>query len=198
MKLGRVDPARSGAAAWSSWTPAGPDRSAAVLDGDEGALAVADVDWDRYHPVFTSSRPTDLFAEVPEVRRITEESTTRAAEGGEFTARLRALPAGEQDRLLLDLCAPRPPPSSATPPRRCCPNARAFRDVGFDSLTAVDLRNRLATVTGLTLPSTLVFDYPDPLTLVGHLRELIGGPATETTRPSAPRVPPTNPSPSSP
>ncbi|MFD9240301.1 beta-ketoacyl synthase N-terminal-like domain-containing protein, partial [[Kitasatospora] papulosa] len=53
----------------------------------------------------------------------------------------------------------------------------------FDSLTAVDLRNRLASVTGLTLPSTMVFDYPDPLTLVGYLRGLAGGPATDSEGP---------------
>ncbi|MFE3742121.1 type I polyketide synthase, partial [Streptomyces sp. NPDC059134] len=154
-----------------------------ALDADEGALAVADVDWDRYHPVFTSSRPTDLFEDVPEVRALTEESAARAAEGGEFTARLRALPAGEQGRLLLDLVRS----EAATVLGHASPETlserRAFRDVGFDSLTAVDLRNRLAAVTGLTLPSTMVFDYPDPLTLVGFLRGLIGGPSAEAEGP---------------
>ncbi|MFF4207759.1 beta-ketoacyl synthase N-terminal-like domain-containing protein, partial [Streptomyces sp. NPDC001668] len=52
---------------------------------------------------------------------------------------------------------------------------RAFRDFGFDSLTAVELRNRLVATTGVALARAVVFDHPTPLALAEHLLDRILG-----------------------
>ena len=94
-----------------------------------------------------------------------------SAPGGvPWSQRLRGLPRAEQDRLALDLVRSNAADvlGHATPEH--VETERGFLEMGFDSLTAVELRNRLNAATGLRMSTTLIFDYPTPATLAAHLR----------------------------
>ncbi|WP_443072950.1 type I polyketide synthase [Streptomyces sp. S465] len=152
-----------------------------ALDLDETAVTVADIDWERLAPGFTASRPSPLLLELPEVRTALEAEGRRAATTGggadesALARRLGEAPAAERERILLDLVRSAVAAVLGHSDAEAVEADRAFRELGFDSLTAVELRNRLNTVTGLRLPPTLVYDYPSSSALAAHLRtEILG------------------------
>ncbi|WP_433677852.1 SDR family NAD(P)-dependent oxidoreductase [Nocardia sp. CA-119907] len=114
--------------------------------------------------------------EVPAVfRRLVPAARTRRAPRGGFAARMSQLSEAERDAALLKLVRTNAAAVLGHSASSAVGADRSFQDLGFDSLTAVELRNRLAEATGVRLPATLVFDYPTPSALAARLSsELIG------------------------
>ncbi|MET8824116.1 type I polyketide synthase, partial [Streptomyces rochei] len=115
--------------------------------------------------------------EVPPLLRNLVRGTRRTAAtafGGASTAaavtrQLLDLREEERLRFAVDLVRAEAAPVLGHSSVKAIDAERDFHDLGFDSLTAVELRNRLTTATGLRLPATLVFDYPTPTVLAEHL-----------------------------
>jgi polyketide synthase 7 len=89
--------------------------------------------------------------------------------------RLHGLGSDQQRELLVDLvCRQAAIVLGRNYPQGIGPD-QAFQDLGFDSLTAVEMRNRLKTATGLSLSATLIFSYPTATALAEHLAEQMTG-----------------------
>lgn len=103
---------------------------------------------------------------------------TRAHQPGSepaSVAGLADLPAAEQRRKLVELVCVHAAIVLGHPDSRDIDPERAFEELGFGSMTGVELRNRLTTATGLVLSRTLIFDYPTPAALAAHLGYQLSG-----------------------
>ncbi|MFD4694474.1 SDR family NAD(P)-dependent oxidoreductase, partial [Streptomyces sp. NPDC058463] len=116
---------------------------------------------------------------APPLRGLIDAPARNSAPDNTTSAELRRLITGlaeaDQDRFLLDLVRDEVGRIQQEPGDAVRAD-RPFKDLGFTSLTAVELRNRLTSATGLHLPVTVAFDHPTPAAVARHLRvRLLGG-----------------------
>ncbi|AGP55848.1 hypothetical protein M271_21620, partial [Streptomyces rapamycinicus NRRL 5491] len=119
-----------------------------------------------------------LVTSTPNRRGSTRRAVSSAAStpGARSLAdRLAGMSVEEQQRILLDLVRTEVATVLGHTSAETLDDTQTFKELGFDSLTAVELRNRLNAATALRLTSTLVFDYPTPIALVEHLRTALVG-----------------------
>ncbi|MEV7348318.1 type I polyketide synthase [Micromonospora chalcea] len=144
-----------------------------AVDHGEAFLTIADIAWERFSVAFTATRPGPLISDLPDVRRLAAAEAMDSVEVGDgpesLRERLAGLPAAERFAVLLGLVRGQVAAVLNYPSADSVDEHRAFRELGFDSVTAVELRNRLGAATAVALPVTLVFDYPTPTTLAEYL-----------------------------
>ncbi|AKL68953.1 hypothetical protein M444_29945 [Streptomyces sp. Mg1] len=100
-----------------------------------------------------------------------QEPPTTAAASGTLAEQLAGKPRGERLAVLRELVRTEIASVLGHADAQRVQLQFSFKEAGFDSLTAVELRNRLTAVTGTRLPATLVFDHPTPAALVDHLEQ---------------------------
>ncbi|MGW3045378.1 SDR family NAD(P)-dependent oxidoreductase [Kitasatospora sp. NPDC001159] len=162
-------------------------RSGFLALSDRAGLAALDAALASAEPVLAPIRidPAALRAmgdAVPAaLRALVGAPARRTAAGGgaavdpELGGRLAGKTPADRQRVLLDLVAGHAAAVLGHGSSDLVDPDRAFKDVGFGSVSSVELRNRLSAATGLRLPATVVFSHPSPAALARHLDDLLAG-----------------------
>ena len=131
-------------------------------------------------PVRLDLRALGNQPELPTILRGLVRTRARraaVADASGWVQRLAGLSAGEQRELVLELVRGQIAVVLGHAGADTIDPDKAFQDLGFDSLTAIELRNRINTILGVRLPATVLFDYPTIDALVGHLLDQVAPPA---------------------
>ncbi|MEU6582344.1 type I polyketide synthase [Nocardia sp. NPDC046763] len=154
--------------------PISTDEGVAMLDGavasGQSYVVASRLDIAALRIVEPEALPPVLRGLVRSVRRAADAGAEQASK---LVAGLSGLSPVEQEKVLLDLIRSHAAAVLGHDSADSVGTGDAFKDLGFDSLGAVEFRNRLKSSTGLKLSTTVVFDYPTPSMLAGYLREEI-------------------------
>lgn len=159
-----------------------------VLAADLPHALVARVDWKRALADEATRRNVDLFTGFA-AKTVRADAPAPAANDG--LAQLRALPPALRRAALVEAIARRVRAVLDLTDETVLPPATPMKDLGLDSLMAVELRNHLARFGGQPLPATLAFDYPTLDALADRLGEVWSLTAPTPAQGLAPTSPPT-------
>ncbi len=155
---------------------------------DEPFLLPARIDIAALRAKYDAGTLPPMFVDLinARARRQVDDSLAAAKSKSALLERLEGLPEAEQDEVLLELVRSHiATVLGNTTPEAIDPD-KAFQELGFDSLTAVEMRNRLKAATGLALSPTLIFDYPNSAALAGYFRQELVGVSSESLPQVAP------------
>ncbi|WP_435843217.1 type I polyketide synthase [Streptomyces gardneri] len=147
--------------------------SATSTGAADAVYAVTRMDTAALRAQGSESLSAMLRGLVPPAPRRAAAGTASAGGAPALADRLAGLGRPERERILIDLVREQVAGVLGHADQGAVEAERAFQELGFDSLTAVELRNRLNAATGLRLPTTLVFDHPSPAALATHLLDLL-------------------------
>jgi polyketide synthase 12 len=137
----------------------------AAVESDWPALVAMRIDTATLH----AQARTGLLPVV--MSKLVRTRARRAADSGSLARRLAGVPPAERESAMLEFVRGEIASVLGYDSASTVEPERAFKDLGFDSLAAVELRNRLSATTGLRLPATLVFDHPNASALACYLLE---------------------------
>ncbi|MGW7491998.1 SDR family NAD(P)-dependent oxidoreductase [Streptomyces sp. NPDC054786] len=156
-----------------------------ALRRDDALLLLLRLDIARLRAQAATSETPAVLRDL--VRPPARQAAHAGAGGGDTLAdQLARLPEEDRDRLLLARVRAHVADALGHASADAVDPGQAFKELGFDSLTAVELRNRLSAEVGQRLPATLVFDYPNSRAIAQHLKETLVGAAGPTQPDGAP------------
>ncbi|MFD9073834.1 type I polyketide synthase, partial [Streptomyces lasiicapitis] len=155
--------------------PITAERGAQIFDAalttGEPVLLAAELDLATLRDADKSATAPALLRGLvrPARRRATVSAARPDTGSSDWARRTAGLPEGERRRKVTDLVRSTVAAVLGLAGPTAVGSGAAFKDLGMDSLTALELRSRLSAVSGVALSATLVFDHPSPGALVDHL-----------------------------